>query len=243
MKIALSILVTAALARAQNNLNFDAYGTILQIPEASEEEYDQRQNHAEGIVPTASADGNELHIVGNRWSAYALDSDPALEIYDDSVLEFTFQLDAETVSGFQAVCLDADKEVTGSNGRCFVLSTSQGWIDDMTNVAETTAVGATSLISIPIGHFFTGTVNYFAFIQDSDGDATAKAAGDSTISGLKLYQQNRNKLAVEIDNVVEYLENDQLSYTTDGGSSNLQDTKDWLMAISEDGKSLQRESS
>lgn len=241
MKLALSILATAALARAQDPyLNFDAYGTILQIPAASEEQYDQNQNHAAGIVPVASADGNELHIVGNRWSAYPLpETDSPLEVYDDSVLEFTFKLDADTVSGFQAVCLDADKEQTGSNGRCFVLSTSQGWIDGMTNVAETTAVGESSQISIPIGHFFTGTINYLVFIQDSDGDAAAKAAGDSTISGLKLIQKDRIKLEVEIDGTVEYLENNQLSYTTDGGSPTSQDTQDWLMAISEDGKGLQ----
>jgi len=237
MNLRLSLFSTLALSTpissAGQYLAFDAYGTPLEIGD-NEEAYDQNQNHAGGVSPTISADHVSLRSVGNRWSAYALPS--TQEIYPDSVLQFTFTLDEDTVSGFQSICLDADKELTGPNGQCFALTTTQGWIDNMINVAKRTDVGQTTHHSIPIGHFFTGPVNYLAFLQDSDGDLTAKGKGNSTISNLRLVQMDRNKLNVEIGGQAQQLENHQLSYTYKGGK---QDTSDWLMAISEDGYGVQ----
>lgn len=232
----LAILSGAPRAQAQATdfLEFRAYNATQEIPN-TEVEYDQNQNHAGGIPPTFSADHKTLHSVGNRWSAYALPS--PVEVLEDSVLQFTFTLNEETVDGFQAICVDEDTELTGPNGQCFALSTTQGWINNMLNVATLTAVGQTTHHSIPIGHFFTGTVNYVAFLQDSDG--TNRTKGDSSISDLKLIQQGRNTLEVEIDGQKEYLENHQLSYTYKDGT---QDTDDWLMSISEDGASVQSES-
>jgi len=189
MKVQLSVFATLALTavKAQADLAIDAYGTNLAIPAASEVEYDQNQNHAGGLVPTVENGGSTLHVSGNRWSAYPLGGPQ--EIYDDSVLQFSFTLNEETDKGFQAVCLDADLEHTGDNGMCFVLSTSQGWVESMMNVAEVTAVNQTSLISIPVGHFFTGPINYLAILQDSDG--TDRSLGDSTFTDIKLIRRDR----------------------------------------------------
>jgi len=141
----------------------------------------------------------------------------------------------KTADGFQAICLDFDKEMTGPNGQCFVLDTSQGWVSSMLNVAKLTPVGGTTHHSIPIGHFFTGPVNYLVFLQDSD-DSSDRMIGDSSISDLKLIRESRDKLNVEIDGVAQQLENHQLSYKYKGGN---QDTSDWLMEISEDGDGVQ----
>lgn len=243
MKLQLSVFATIALTASTVNavagdpppyLAFNAYGTNLEIAN-TEVEYDQNQNHAGGIVPIVSDDHTTLSTKGNRWSAYRLPE--ALEVRENSVLNFKFDLNAATVSGFQAICLDNDLELTGDNGQCFVLSTTQGWVSSMLNVAKLTPVGGSTHHSIPIGHFFKGPVNYIAFLQDSDGDAVAKAAGDSSISLLELVEEDRNKLKIMINDKEEELLNHQVSYRWRGADN--QDTKDWLMAISEDGKGVQ----
>ena len=236
MKLQLLLFATLALATQQSSaqyLTLDAYGTPLEIAN-NEVEYDQNQNHRDGVSPTISTDHTTLHSVGNRWSAYQLPAEQ--EIFENSVLQFTFTLNEETEKGFQSICLDADVEVTGSNGQCFALTTTQGWINDMINVAKMTAVNQTTHHSIPIGHFFTGPINYLAFLQDSDG--VDKSKGDSSISGLRLVRLDRNKLNIEINKVPEQLENHQLSYSS---RDYTQDTSDWLMAISEDGSGVQSE--
>lgn len=229
---ALSVLVST-LAQDQDYLTFEAYGETLQIADA-EVAYDQNQNHAGGAAPTMSPDHTSLHATGNRWSAYALPAN--LEVYDNTVLQFTFTLTAETQKGFQSICLDADRELTGPNGQCFVLSTSQGWINNMINVAKMTGVGQTTHHSIPIGHFFTGPVNYLAFLQDSDG--SNRSLGDSTISNLRLVRDDGDGLDIEINGVMEELENHQMAYKNNGSN---QDTSDWLMQVTEDGAGVQSE--
>lgn len=238
MQLHLSLFATALLSRAatvpaqetSDHLNFDAYGTTLQLPVASEVEYDQTQNGG-GSAPTFP-DEDTLHVSGNRWSAYPI----ATEVYEDSVLQFTFALHEATHAGFQAICLDADLELTGKNGQCIVLSSSQGWLDDMLNANKMTNVNATTQHSIPIGHFFTGPVNYLVFLQDSDGSASDKRLGDSSVSGLRLVRRSRIGLKMNIAGVDEELANHQLNYKFNGKT---QDTTDWLIHINEDGAGVQ----
>jgi len=225
------LLALGVVVGQELKFELNAYGTVLQV-DNTELQYDQNQNHNTGTAPIISADHSTLHTKGNRWSAYELPTPQ--EIYPDSVLQFSFTLNQETEKGFQAICLDADREVTGTNGQCFVLSTTQGWIENMRNVDKMTVLGETSHISIPIGHFHSGTVSYIAFIQDSDG--TDRSLGDSSFSDLKLLQVDRKKLAITINGETEMLENHQLSYKFQGGN---QDTSDWLMEISENGADLQ----
>ena len=113
-------------------VNFDAYGAGLKIANA-ERPYDQNQNHIGKVAPTF-VDGTTITATGNTWSAYLLPVE--VDIHEDSVLQFSFMLEEDTVDGFQAVCLDQDTEMTGNNGKCFVLRSSQGWIKSMINVAE-----------------------------------------------------------------------------------------------------------
>lgn len=111
-------------------VNFEVYGTTLQVADA-EEPYDQNQNHDGRVAPTFHG-GTTIYAEGNTWSAYPLPQEIPIE--KDSVLQFDFLLEEDTEDGFQAVCLDEDTEETGSNGVCFVLRSSQGWIRNMVNV-------------------------------------------------------------------------------------------------------------
>ena len=215
----------------------NAYGTQLNITSNSWMAYDQNQNQGGLANPTVTNNHTTLHAIGNKWSAYPLppaeDGSP-WTVNKDTVLQFDFTLNQETEKGFQAVCLDADREMTGPNGKCFVLSTSQGWVSSMMNVAQGTAVGETTSQSIPIGHFLEGPINFLVFIQDSDG--TDRTLGDSSIANIRLVDETRNTLKVEINDAVQELENVQYSYKYEGGN---QDTADWLMDISEDGHGVQ----
>ena len=233
--MAIVALTTPAYSSAQY-LAFETYGYLTKIAD-NPVAYDQNQNHAAGVWPTISADHTTLHSTGNRWTAYELPT--PLVIEDDSTLQFSFTLNEETDKGFQAICLDADRELTGSNGKCFVLSTTQGWLSNMINAAELTAVNETTYHSIPVGHFLTGTVSYLAFLQDSDG--TDRSLGDSSISDLKLVHEDYGKMTVEIGGVEEQLDvmQQQVPYTITGQT---QDTSDWLMMVTEDGEGVQSKS-
>ena len=215
----------------------NAYGTQLNITSNSWLAYDQNQNQGALPIPTMTNNHTTLHVVGNKWSAYPLppaeDGSP-WTVGKDTVLQFDFTLNEDTVQGFQAICLDADREMTGPNGKCIVLATSQGWVNSMMNAAQLTAVGETTSQSIPIGHFLEGPINYLIFIQDSDG--TNRTIGDSSIANIRLVDENRNRLKVEISDTVQELENVQYSYMYEGGT---QDTSDWVMDISEDGNGVQ----
>lgn len=214
-------------------LDMDVYGAAVQIANA-EVQYDQNQNptYADRAAPTFSADHSTLSATGNTWSAYLLPEE--ITVHEDTVLQFNFTLDEETVLGFQAVCLDADTEETGSNGRCFVLRSSQGWVQHMVNVPTQTMVGETTVHSIPVGDFFTGPVNYVAFLQDSDGQD--RSTGGSSVSGLKLVSMVNEYLEIEIDGTMEYLQNEQQSFMA---ANSAQDTGDYWMHLSEDHKAVQ----
>jgi len=180
-------------------LNFEIYGSMTQVAIGAEVQYDQNQNYdrkTDRTIDTTTHDS--LSASGNAWSAYMLQEE--ITISKDSVLQFSFTLTEDTVDGFHAVCLDADTEETGNNGKCFVLKSSQGWIQDMINVPTQTSVGSTSVLSIPVGDFFEGPVNYLAFIQDSDGDD--RSVGKSSIGDLKLVIVQDEELEIEIDGKV-----------------------------------------
>ena len=63
-------------------------------------------------------------MTGNTWTAYVLPK--AVDIEQDTVLEFSFTLTQEPAAGFVAVCVDEDTEEYGDNGVCFVLKSTQG---------------------------------------------------------------------------------------------------------------------
>ena len=67
--------------------------------------------------------------------------------------------------------------------RCFVVANEQGWVHNMINVPDMVEEGETRSYEIPVGHFFTGTVNYLVFIQDNDED---RSLGKSSFSKIEI---------------------------------------------------------
>ena len=79
-------------------------------------------------------------------------------------------------------------------------------------------------------------MNYLVFIQDSDGQD--RSLGRSSISDLRLISLENDKLAIEIDDAMEYITNHQVSYKKDGQGS-IQDETDYWMSLSEDHSAVQ----
>ena len=89
---------------------------------------------------------------------------------------------------------------------------------------------------------FTGSVNYIAFIQDSDGPD--RTVGQSTISGIKLSNVEDDMLQISVGSHTErsvfansYITNNQVSLSNNGVDN--QDTKDYWLHITEGGDSIQ----
>lgn len=222
----------AAANGQTNTTDITTYGTTVQIS-TPEVEYDQNQNHAEKESPIL--DGTSIEANGNLWVAYPF----VTELYDDSILTFNWTLTEDTEDGFQALCLDADTELTGSDGKCFVLRSTQGmsgltaanWVI----VPVMASVGETIEITIPVGKFLTGTVNYLGLIQDSDG--ADKGLGGMVFRDLVFSQHMSDALSIDVNGSIEYIANDQLTYTYKGDKN--QDNKNTKMGLAEDGSGMQ----
>jgi len=215
------------------------HNETLQVIREAEVEYDQNEN-VPGQTPIEFDNHSDITMTGNTWTAYVLPK--AVDIEEDTILEFSFTLTQEPDAGFVAVCLDEDTEEYGDNGVCFVLKSTQGWLKDYVNVPAQTSIGSTSEQRIPIGDMFTGSVNYIAFIQDSDG--ADRSVGQSTISGIKLSNVEDETLQISMGSHTErsvfsnsYISNNQVSVSNNGVDS--QDTKDFWLHVSESGSSIQ----
>ena len=215
-----------------NTTDIITYDTTVQIT-PPEVDYDQNQNHADKVSPVL--DGTSIEANGNMWVAYPF----VTEIYEDSILTFNWTLTEDTEDGFQALCLDADTELTGDGGKCFVLRSTQGMSgltsDSWAVVPVMATIGVKTEISIPVGKFLTGTVNYLGIVQDSDG--ADKSLGGMVFEDLVFSQHMTDALSIEVNDSVEYIENDQLSYTYKGDQN--QDNKNTKMGLAEDGSGLQ----
>merc|ERR1712238_296832 len=105
----------------------------------------------------------------------------------------------------------------------------------MINVPPKTSIDSVTSHSIPVGHFIAGEqVKYLAIIQDSDGDDRSK--GEATFSDFKFIRHDTNKLEITIEDTPVYLDNNQLPYMW---NNQMQDTNQFKMGLSEEGKSLQ----
>ena len=96
-------------------------------------------------------------------------------------------------------------------------------------------------ISIPIGHYLklgngeTYSVKYLAFIQDEDtGD---KQTGKSTLSNIKIYEDSRAPLKVQLYGDTVDLPVSQFSMASANG--HWQDTIEHLMEVSADGSTVE----
>ena len=108
---------------------------------------------------TVEDDGAALYLSGNTWKAIPF----SYNVTSNTKMTFDFQSSVE--GEIQAIGLDDDLVI--SPDRVFQLYGTQTWgIGDFKNYSAT-APGWKSY-EIPVGNFFTGTVNYITFINDHD---------------------------------------------------------------------------
>jgi len=172
-----------------------------------------------------SEDGSEARMEGNQWKAVTLPS--PIEISYATHLDFDFYLEEKTE--IHAICFD-ENLLTDTDDRCFIPANTQGW-NSQVSLDPKTNVGETKHYSIPIGSYFTGSVNFVAFVQDNDSDNID--AGASTYSNIIISERPSLNLGLEKGGArqVTPIINHQLSY----GSN--QDTASNLITVSDDGSS------
>ena len=80
-------------------------------------------------------------------------------------------------------------------------------------------------------------MNYLVFIQDSDGPD--QSIGRSSISDLHLISLESDKLEIEIDDTMTYIDNYQEGYSRVGKAPDAEDEDDFWMSLSEDHTAVQ----
>ncbi len=121
-------------------------------------------------VATVSIDQSAIELEGSAWKSLAINED----ITEATVLEFDFKSDAEgEIQGIGFVNEDGELETT-----FFQLDGSQTLgIQDFNDGYETGS-GYTSY-SIPVGQYFTGSVQQLVLVNDDDANLAAMSTFDN----------------------------------------------------------------
>jgi len=152
------------------------HDTANSLPSDSQVEYGEVQDHANNFL-SMSEDGSSLHMEGNLYKALPL----SVNITENTVLDFDFEL--EENAEFTAICLDEDLALLPGI-RCFMITTPSATtgLNYIYKVAKVTTVGmGYQHYRIPVGRYFSGEMNYIAFVQDNDAD---KLHGSSTFKNI-----------------------------------------------------------
>lgn len=171
-----------------------------------------------------SEDGLSAKMEGNQWKSVTL---PApIEINAATNVDFDFYL--EELTEYHGICFDDNLNDSDSK-RCFVTANRDNWSQN--NLSVKTDVGETKHYSIPVGTYFTGSVNFVAFVQDND---SGDNAGVSAFSNIAFSQRPELNLGFVQGGVRQGLPlfNHQLSYAGN------QDTVSNLVDVSSDGESV-----
>ena len=122
-------------------------------------------------------DGVALHLTGNVWKCIQL----PLTITPDTVLEFDFQSSVEGEE--HAIGMDADLIIQQDNSFKVYGTQTTGTIlldfDDYASYAPDTRH-----YIIPIGQYYTGSMQYLFFVNDHD---VASPTGESVFSNIQIY--------------------------------------------------------
>lgn len=177
-----------------------------------------------------------LAVNGNHWKAVPLNS--PYTITHETVIEFDAMV--SDPAEFHTVCLDEDLSTAASKSApCvnFMTPTTQSAFKTLTT---TIIADEQQKLIIPFGQMMnlaqgeTLTANYLAFIQDNDvGD---KRGGESTISKLRIYEEDRMDVSISLFGQDVAIPNVQASITSSGTTK--QDSIDHVMGVSNDGKSI-----
>ncbi|MFA3791766.1 M12 family metallo-peptidase [Aliiglaciecola sp. SL4] len=126
----------------------------------------------EGVVTIDDA-GSSITLQGNRWIKVSLN----YEIQPDTVLEFDFI--STSLGEIHGIGLDNDNHM--EEARTFSLAGSQTWGINSTSYTE---LGEVQHISIPVGQFYTGNVQYLYFVMDNDVE---NSTANGTYSNVTVY--------------------------------------------------------
>lgn len=133
-----------------------------------------------GSTATVENAGDSVRLAGNAWKKTAFSYDVQLNTY------LAFDVNASDAGEVLGIGLDADNDFGNSDGINFYLGGSQGIPSQLTSTGESdylTSEGTRSYV-IPIGQFFTGSVNWLTLIADDDADASSNAL----FSNVRLYE-------------------------------------------------------
>ncbi|MEP4890445.1 MAG: M12 family metallo-peptidase [Aliiglaciecola sp.] len=120
-----------------------------------------------------SEDGLSITLEGNRWIKVSLNH----VIQSDTVIEFDFL--STSLGEIHGIGLDNDNKM--EEARTFSLAGSQTWGLNSTSYTE---FGEVQHISIPVGQFYTGNIEFIYFAMDNDvEDSTA----NGTYSNVTVY--------------------------------------------------------
>jgi len=137
--------------------------------------------------------GNKITLEGNIWKAFEF-SNP-ITITDNTILSFT--LEVEQYAEVVGLCLDEDLVYADqdAHARCFKFAGIQR--EHLGRVIyrgiKETDLGEERTYNIRLSEYFTGVMNYFAFLHDEDrGD---KTGGITHISNIHFYEKKPSCLS------------------------------------------------
>mmetsp|Transcript_13869 Transcript_13869/g.20258 ORF Transcript_13869/g.20258 Transcript_13869/m.20258 type:complete len:1374 (+) Transcript_13869:108-4229(+) len=187
--------------------------------------YGEGQDYEESTL-VVSTDFSTVSMEGNIWRALPII--PPITVNEKTVIEFDFKLTQE--AEINAICLDEDLDVI-PDFRCFVLAGTQGERHGMYDFDNQASVGDTEKhFVIPIGSYYTGVMNYLAFVQDNDRKISL---GSSEFSNIRIYEQVFFPLKVSIDGTLGTLPiQNQVEY------GEVQDYAHNFLSVSDDGFSI-----
>ena len=182
--------------------------------------YGGSQDHT-GTVTFSDGDKTAT-FAGNAWKAYKID---AYEVEYHTTLTFSAEL--TQAAEVNAICFDQDTSYGNQRPRCFAYGGTQNISRDSNFVMldYNTVGGGSKDYDIPIGQYFTGTINYIALMQDKDRRRTE---GSSVIKNISIQEGDPFTVEYfgspkEIDSIVSYGGNQDHgnngAQISDGGNS------------------------
>lgn len=118
----------------------------------------------------------EVKLSGNNWKKQAI----SYTVTADTWISFQFKSD--TLGEIQAIGLEEDN--TQTPARFFTLAGTQDWTGTVFDFDNYTHQGWQTY-NIPIGQYYTGTMNYIVFVNDDD----ANQASDSQFRNIIIYDK------------------------------------------------------
>jgi len=156
--------------------------------------YGHHQDTSTNLMQVEQA-GNKITLKGNIWKAFAFEN--PITITEDTILSFT--LNVEEYAEIVGICVDEDLVYADQDAksRCFKLAGDQrvhlGRI--IYRGIKETDLTEEKTYHIKLSEYFTGVMDYVAFIHDEDrGD---RSGGISHFSNIRFYEKEPSCLSTK----------------------------------------------